>query len=91
MAAAWKIVYTQNALKDKRKAYEAGYGDKIDKLLQVLKSDPFTAYPPYEKLLGEMSGAYSRRINHQHRLVYAVYKDINTVKVISVWTHYERI
>jgi toxin YoeB len=87
-ADAWKIVYTQDALKDKRKAYEAGYGEKIDKLLQLLKADQFTAYPPYEKLLGEMSGAYSRRINRQHRLVYAVYKDVYTVKVISVWTHY---
>lgn len=85
----WKIVYTQDVLKDKKKAYEAGYGEKINSLIKILKENPFAAYPPYEKLLGDMSGAYSRRINHQHRLVYSVHKDVKTVRIISMWLHYE--
>lgn len=89
--AEWKILYTQDALKDRRKACEAGFKDKIEKLLQIIEKDPFTAYPPYEKLLGDMAGAYSRRINHQHRLVYSVHKLEKVIKVISTWTHYERL
>jgi toxin YoeB len=85
----WKIVYTQNALKDKQKAFEAGYADKIKKLLDILRKNPYDPYPHYEKLVGDMSGAYSRRINQQHRLVYQVYSDAKTVKIISMWTHYE--
>lgn len=85
----WKIFYTKDALKDKKIAYEAGFKDKIEQLLQVLKEDPFASYPPYEKLLGDLSGAYSRRINVQHRLVYSVYKDVRAVKIISMWSHYE--
>jgi Txe/YoeB family toxin of toxin-antitoxin system len=89
MKDSWKIVYTPDALKDKRKAYESGFKEKIEKLLVILRDDPFTAYPPYEKLIGDMSGAYLRRINHQRRLVYAVYKSENTVKIISMWNHHE--
>ena len=85
----WKIFYTKDALKDKKIAYEAGFKDKIEQLLQVLKEDPFASYPPYEKLLGDLSGAYSRRINVQHRLVYSVHKDEKAVKIISMWSHYE--
>jgi Txe/YoeB family toxin of toxin-antitoxin system len=85
----WKIFYTKDALKDKKAAYEAGFKDKIEQLLDVLKEDPFKSYPPYEKLLGDMSGAYSRRINVQHRLVYSVYKEERAIKIISMWTHYE--
>ena len=85
----WKIFYTKDALKDKETAYEAGFKGKIEQLLDVLKEDPFKSYPPYEKLLGDMSGAYSRRINVQHRLVYSVYNEERAVKVISMWTHYE--
>jgi Txe/YoeB family toxin of toxin-antitoxin system len=89
MAEQWKLVYTKDALKDKRTAYEAGFKDKIEQLLEVIKDDPFKNYPPYEKLLGDMSGAYSRRINVQHRLVYSVYKEERTIKIISMWSHYE--
>jgi len=85
----WKILYTRDALKDKKKAYEAGFADRIEKLLDVLKEDPYSPYPPYEKLLGDMSGAYSRRINHQHRLVYSTHTPEKAVKIISIWTHYE--
>jgi len=87
----WKVYYTQDALKDKKKAFEAGFKDRIEKLLGVVKEDPFASYPPYEKLLGDMTGAYSRRINHQHRLVYSVHKPEKVVKIISMWTHYERM
>ncbi|MDD4503301.1 MAG: Txe/YoeB family addiction module toxin [Clostridiaceae bacterium] len=89
MTEQWKIVYTKDALKDKRTAYEAGFKEKIEQLLEVVKDDPFNNYPPYEKLLGDMSGAYSRRINIQHRLVYSVYNEERTVKIISMWSHYE--
>lgn len=85
----WRIVYTQDALKDKKKAYEAGFKERIEKLLTVIKEDPYAAYPPFEKLLGDMAGAYSRRINHKHRLIYSVHKAEKVVKIISVWTHYE--
>lgn len=84
MMEQWKIVYTKDALKDKRKAYESGFKDKIEQILEILKDDPFKNYPPYEKLLGDMAGAYSRRINVQHRFVYSVYKEEQTVKVISM-------
>ncbi len=86
---AWKIVYTKQGLKDKQKAIENGFGHKIGKLLTLLKENPFSNYPPYEKLVGDLSGAYSRRINRQHRIVYQVYNEEHVVKVISMWTHYE--
>ena len=85
----WKIVYTSQGLKDKQKAREAGFGLKIDQLLALVKENPFSEYPPYEKLIGDLSGAYSRRINRQHRFVYQVYSEEYIVKVISMWTHYE--
>lgn len=89
MSEPWKILYTKDALKDKRKAYEAGFQDKIERLLSLLKENPLTSYPPYEKLVGNLSGAYSRRTNHQHRLVYSVYDTERVVKIISLWSHYE--
>jgi toxin YoeB len=85
----WKIVYTQEALKDKRRAYESGFKEKIEKLLAILRENPFTGYPPYKKLIGDMSGAYSKRINRQHRLVYSIHQDEQTIKIISMWNHYE--
>ena len=85
----WKIVYTPDALKDKKNAFEAGFKNKIISILEILKNNPFTTYPPYEKLIGSYKGAYSRRINLQHRLVYSVYKEKKLVKIISMWTHYE--
>jgi len=89
MNGGWKVVYTADALKDKQRAYEAGFREKIKDLLDVIRQDPFIPYPPYEKLSGDLTGAYSRRINRQHRFVYYVYKEARTVKIISMWTHYE--
>lgn len=89
MTEQWRIVYTKDALKDKRKAYEAGFREKIEQLLKLMSKNPFETYPPYEKLVGDMTGAYSRRINHQHRLVYSVHKNESTIKIISMWNHYE--
>ena len=85
----WKIVYTKQGLKDKQKSTENGFGQQVDKLLALVKENPFSTYPPYEKLVGDLSGAYSRRINRQHRFVYQVYNEEYIVKVISMWTHYE--
>jgi len=82
-------VYTKDALKDRRRAFEAGFTNKIEQLLEMLEMNPYDTYPPFEKLVGDMTGAYSRRINHQHRLVYAVYESEKTVKIISMWNHYE--
>lgn len=84
MEEAWKILYTKDALKDKKKTYEAGFKDKIERLLTLINDDPFTPYPPYEKLIGDMTGAYSRRINIQHRLVYSVHVEEKVVKIISI-------
>jgi Txe/YoeB family toxin of toxin-antitoxin system len=85
----WKILYTSDALKDKKKAFEAGFKDKINSLLDILRENPYTTYPPFEKLIGNYAGAYSRRINRQHRLVYSIYEDEKIVKIISMWSHYE--
>lgn len=85
----WKIVYTKPSLKDKKTAIEAGFGEKINSILGILRENPFAEYPPYEKLIGDLSGSYSRRINRQHRVVYQVYKEEMTVKIISMWLHYE--
>ena len=85
----WRIVYTIQALKDKRTAYEAGFSDKIKSILEPVRNNPYEEYPPFEKLVGDLSSAYSRRINRQHRFVYQIFKDERTVKVISMWTHYE--
>ena len=89
MDEPWKILYTKDALKDIKKACEIGFKDKIEQLLALIKTDPFTPYPPYEKLVGDLKGAYSRRINQQHRLVYSVYQNERVVKIISLWSHYE--
>jgi toxin YoeB len=85
----WKIVYTNPGFKDKKKAIEAGFGDKIKSILEILRENPFTDYPPFEKLIGDLIGAYPRRINRQHRVVYQVYKEEKTVKIISMWLHYD--
>ena len=89
MDEPWRVVYTRDSLKDKEKAYEAGFKERIERLLEIIRDDPFSAYPPYEKLIGDLLGAYSRRINHQHRLVYSVHKEERTIKIISMWEHYE--
>ena len=85
----WRIVYTKQAQRDAKKIAAAGLRHKAENLLTLLSQNPFQTPPPYEKLLGDLSGAYSRRINIQHRLVYQVLKESKTVKVIRMWTHYE--
>lgn len=85
----YKIVYTQQAKKDAKKAASSGLKSKIEDLLDVIMENPFEEYPPYEKLVGNLEGAYSRRINIQHRLVYQVYEKEKVVKVIRMWTHYD--
>ncbi|MGC8724764.1 MAG: Txe/YoeB family addiction module toxin [Acidobacteriota bacterium] len=84
----WRLVYTRQAQKDAKKLAEAGLKEKAVALLQILEIDPFQTPPPYEKLVGDLSGAYSRRINIHHRLVYQVYAEERAVKIIRLWTHY---
>ena len=85
----WRIVFTKQAQKDAKKIAAGGLRPKAEKLLDILRENPYQTPPPFEKLLGDLSGAYSRRINIQHRLVYEVFTDEKVVKVIRMWTHYE--
>ena len=85
----WKIVYTRQAQRDAKKIAAGGLRPKAEKLLEILAENPWQSPPPYEKLRGDLSGACSRRINIQHRLVYQVLEEIKTVKVIRMWTHYK--
>ncbi len=85
----WNLIYTKQAQKDAKKLASSGLKDKAERLLSVIQSDPFANPPPYEKLIGDLSGAYSRRINIQHRLVYEVLEEVQTIKVLRLWTHYE--
>ena len=85
----WKLVYAKQAQKDAKKLAAAGLKDKAAGLLEMLAAGPFQNPPPYEKLVGDLEGAYSRRINIQHRLVYEVFKKERTVRVLRMWTHYE--
>ncbi|HDR15444.1 MAG TPA: Txe/YoeB family addiction module toxin [Desulfobacteraceae bacterium] len=85
----WKVVFTKKAKKDAMKIAHSGLKPQAEHLIKILKEDPYQTPPPYEKLLGDLSGACSRRINIQHRLVYQILDDIKTVKVIRMWTHYE--
>ncbi len=87
--AEWKVVFTKQAQKDAKKLSSSGLKDKAQKLLAILKTNPYQNPPPYEKLVGDLEGAYSRRINIQHRLVYEVILEGRVVKVIRMWTHYE--
>jgi len=86
---SWQLVFTKQAQKDAKKLTAAGLRPKAERLFEILRINPFQAYPPYEKLVGDLAGAYSRRINIQHRLVYQVYEEEKIVKVIRMWTHYE--
>jgi toxin YoeB len=86
---SWILVYTKDAQKDAKNLNAAGLRGKAEFLLAILEKNPFQNPPPYEKLVGDLSGAYSRRINIQHRLVYQVLKSERIVKVIRMWTHYE--
>ena len=85
----WDIVFTRQAQKDARKISSSNLRAQAERLLAVLKKNPFQNPPPYEKLVGDLSGAYSRRINIQHRLVYQVYEVEKTIKILRMWTHYE--
>jgi Txe/YoeB family toxin of toxin-antitoxin system len=86
---SWQLVYTRQAQKDSEKLASAGLREKAMNLLEVLREDPFRNPPSYEKLVGDLAGAYSRRINIQHRLVYQVLQQEKTVKVLRLWSHYE--
>ena len=85
----WRVVFARHALKDAKKVAAAGLKGKAQELLDVLAGDPFQNPPPFEKLVGDLEGAYSRRINIQHRLVYEVFKKEKTVRVLRMWSHYE--
>ena len=86
---SWELVFTKQAQKDAKKLARAGLKNKAQLLLEVLAENPFQNPPPYEKLIGDLEGAYSRRITIQHRLVYQVLREEKIVKVIRLWTHYE--
>jgi len=85
----WRLVFTKLAKKDAKKIVQSGLKPQANRLLDLLREDPYRNPPPCEKLVGDLSGAYSRRINIQHRLIYQLLEDINTVKIIRMWTHYE--
>ena len=85
----YKLVYTKQALKDAKKLNKSGLKEKALEILYILAENPFMTPPPYEKLTGDLSGAYSRRINIQNRIVYQILEDDKIVKIIRMWTHYE--
>ena len=85
----WKLVYTRQAQKDARNLASSGLKSNAQELLVLLSEDPYRKPPPFEKLIGDLAGAFSRRINIQHRLVYQVLEDEKLVKVLRLWSHYE--
>ncbi|MFA6009492.1 MAG: Txe/YoeB family addiction module toxin [Desulfobacteraceae bacterium] len=85
----WKIVFTKQAQKDAKKLTASGLKSKAEEIIEILKQNPYQTPPSYEKLVGDLSGAYSRRLNIQHRVVYQILNDEKIVKVIRMWTHYE--
>ena len=85
----WQLHFTKQALKDAKKVSASNLKPQVQKLLKILEKDPFQTPPTFEKLVGDLEGAYSRRINIQHRLVYQIYNKEHAVKVIRMWTHYE--
>lgn len=86
---SWTLVFTKQAQKDAKKLKASGLKPKAERLLEILELNPYQSPPPFEKLVGDLAGACSRRINIQHRLVYQVLEDVKTVKIIRLWTHYE--
>jgi toxin YoeB len=86
---SWRIVFTKQAQKDAKKLSASGLSTKAKELIRILGVNPYQTPPPFEKLVGDLSGAYSRRINIQHRLVYQIIEDQKAVKIIRMWTHYE--
>ena len=89
LVKGWRVVFTPQAAKDAKKLRRSGLKAKAEALLEILRNDPLQSPPPFEKLVGDLTGAYSRRINIQHRLVYQVLRREKTVKVLRMWTHYE--
>ncbi len=85
----WRIIYTKHALKDAKKISASGLRSQAERLLDILKENPYKNPPPFKKLVGDLEGAYSRRINIQHQLIYQVLDEIKVIKVIRMWTHYE--
>lgn len=85
----WKVVYTKQAQKDARKLASSGLKSKAKVLLNIIEKDPYASPPSFEKLVGDLAGAFSRRINIQHRLVYQVYEEEKVVKILRLWSHYE--
>jgi len=86
---SWRLVYTKHALKDAKKIAASGLKNKVQPLLALLEKNPLRTPPPFEKLVGDLAGLYSRRINIQHRIVYQVYRTEKGIKIIRMWTHYE--
>ena len=86
----WRLVYTKQAKKDAKKLSHSGLKPQAERLLDILREDPYRTPPPYERLVGDLSSACSRRINIQHRIVYQIIDDIKTVKILHMWTHYEK-
>jgi len=84
----WELVYTKQAQKDAKKLVTSGLKSKAQKIIEIIKINPYQTPPPYEKLVGDLVGAYSRRINIQHRVVYQVYEEEKIIKIIRLWTHY---
>jgi toxin YoeB len=84
----WTLIYTNRAQKDAKKIKSSGLAPQVNELLRILEHNPFQTHPPFDKLRGELSGAYSRRINDQHRLIYQVLGELMVVKIIRMWTHY---
>lgn len=85
----WEIVFTRQAVKDAKKINQHRLKPNVEKLLEIIKENPFQNPPPYEKLIGDLSGAYSRRINIQHRLVYEIFEEQKIIRILRMWTHYE--
>ncbi|MGB9498525.1 MAG: Txe/YoeB family addiction module toxin [Dissulfuribacterales bacterium] len=85
----WRVVFTKQAQKDAKKLSASGLKQKAEELINILHKNPYKVPPPYEKLIGELAGAYSRRINIQHRLIYQILNEEKIIKIIRMWTHYE--
>jgi len=85
----WRLLFTKQAQKDAKKISASGLKSKAEAIMKILRENPYQVPPPYEKLVGDLAGAYSRRINVQHRIVYQIFNDKKVVKIIRMWTHYE--
>jgi len=86
---SWRLVYTRQAEKDAKKIAASGLRSKAEEIIQILRENPFQTTPPFEKLVGDLAGAYSRRINIHHRLIYQILTEEKVVKIIRMWTHYK--